>query len=308
MKILVGYTGFVGFNLLNSFSFDKIFNSQNIKDAFGLNPELCVYAGVRGHKFLANKYPLDDLKHIEDTMKNLSMINPKKLILISSVDVLDKTIDVNENYVIDENILNAYGKNRYFLEKWALKNFNDLHILRLPALYGLNIKKNFIYDLINPIPNILTEHVIKKFNIEIDTIKKYYKKKDKDLFYLNEMSEEEKLNLISYFQKINFSSKYLTDSRASFQYYPLFRLWSDIQIVIENKISLIHLVTEPIKNSELHTHLFKTSFNNETFDDFQKYDVKTIYGLFFNDQKEYLINKKENINNLSNFMIDYQRN
>jgi hypothetical protein len=34
----------------------------------------------------------------------------------------------------------------------------DCHVVRLPALFSRNIKKNFIFDLINVIPSMLTEH------------------------------------------------------------------------------------------------------------------------------------------------------
>ena len=39
MNALVGYTGFVGSNLYENGSFDSVFNSKNISDAFGTNPE-----------------------------------------------------------------------------------------------------------------------------------------------------------------------------------------------------------------------------------------------------------------------------
>ena len=36
---LVGYTGFVGSNLNSQYQFDKVFNSKNITDAFGGEPD-----------------------------------------------------------------------------------------------------------------------------------------------------------------------------------------------------------------------------------------------------------------------------
>ena len=56
MTALVGYTGFVGSNIASSFKFDRLFNSKNIKEAYGLNPDLCVYSGVRAEKYLANNF------------------------------------------------------------------------------------------------------------------------------------------------------------------------------------------------------------------------------------------------------------
>jgi hypothetical protein len=43
------------------------------------------------------------------------------------------------------------------LKKWVEENYNEHLIVRLPAIYGENLKKNFIYDYINYIPAMLTE-------------------------------------------------------------------------------------------------------------------------------------------------------
>ena len=64
MKSLVGYTGFVGSNLMSQISFDQYFNSKNITDAFGTKPELLVYAGLRAEKFLANRNPDFDYANV----------------------------------------------------------------------------------------------------------------------------------------------------------------------------------------------------------------------------------------------------
>ena len=39
IKALVGYTGFVGSNLCLSESFEKLYNSKNIDEAFGTAPK-----------------------------------------------------------------------------------------------------------------------------------------------------------------------------------------------------------------------------------------------------------------------------
>ena len=109
MKILVGNTGFVGSNLSSSFSFDFVYNSKNIHEAFGLKPDLCVYSGVKALKFVANERPDEDQRHIEDTKNNLLKIQPKKLVLISTVDSVDCTQYINENYRVNEQALHPYG-------------------------------------------------------------------------------------------------------------------------------------------------------------------------------------------------------
>lgn len=55
MESLVGYTGFVGSNLCLNINFDGLYNSKNVMEAYGTNPDLLIYAGVRAEKFLANQ-------------------------------------------------------------------------------------------------------------------------------------------------------------------------------------------------------------------------------------------------------------
>lgn len=40
---LVGYTGFVGSNIYAAGSFDGAYNSKNIEEAYGTNPDLLIY-------------------------------------------------------------------------------------------------------------------------------------------------------------------------------------------------------------------------------------------------------------------------
>ena len=147
MKVLVGYTGFVGSNILKKTKFDMLFNSKNIEEAFGTNPDLLIYSGISAEKFLANKEPEKDYLNVLNAIENIKKINPKKLVLISTIDIYKKPINVDEETIIDTENLQPYGLNRYKLEQWVEENVKDYLIIRLPGLFGKNIKKNFIYDL-----------------------------------------------------------------------------------------------------------------------------------------------------------------
>lgn len=87
MKALVGYTGFVGSNLYTSGDFDAAYNSKNIQEAYGTCPDLLVYAGLRAEKYLANNAPEKDMEQIIEAEQNIKKIRPKKLVLISTIDV-----------------------------------------------------------------------------------------------------------------------------------------------------------------------------------------------------------------------------
>ena len=216
MKALVGYTGFVGSNLYTVGEFDAVYNSKNIKAAYGTNPELLVYAGVRAEKYLANNAPEKDMELIVQAEENIAKIKPKKLVLISTIDVFKKPKFVDENSLIDTENLHAYGYNRYQLELWVRENYPDALIIRLPGLFGMNIKKNFIYDYINVIPFMLK---IEKFEelVSIDPeLKSYYHLQDNGFYKVN-ISDKDKEDLKNRFRKIGFSALNFTDSRSMYK-------------------------------------------------------------------------------------------
>lgn len=86
MKTLVGYTGFVGSNIYTAGKFVG-YNSKNIGDAYGTNPDLLICAGLRAEKYLANQAPEKDMESIIQAEENISRINPRKLVFPSTIDV-----------------------------------------------------------------------------------------------------------------------------------------------------------------------------------------------------------------------------
>jgi hypothetical protein len=78
MDILVGHTGFVGSNLSAKHDFDMSVNSETVETAFGTQPDLCVYCGIRAEKFLANSNPEKDFAMILNAIENIKKIRPKK--------------------------------------------------------------------------------------------------------------------------------------------------------------------------------------------------------------------------------------
>ena len=143
MISLIGYTGFVGGNIYASADnmIDGIYNSKNIEEAYGTNPDLLIYAGLRAEKYLANSAPEKDYKLILQAEDNITRINPRKLVLISTIDVFGRPSGVDEHTPVDTDGLHAYGYNRYALELWVRERYPNSLIIRLPGLYGRNIKK-----------------------------------------------------------------------------------------------------------------------------------------------------------------------
>lgn len=148
MNILGGYTGFVGSNLLSFADFDLKINSSNTADAVGASADLLVWCGVRAEKWKANKEPAEDRRHVEEVAGILKSIKAKRAILISTVDVYpDVSNGTEATDLSGEN--HAYGANRKWLEDVFLDHFTLSQIVRLPAIFGRGLKKNFIFDLLN---------------------------------------------------------------------------------------------------------------------------------------------------------------
>lgn len=147
-KAIIGYTGFVGANLVKQQSFDDFFNSSNIDQIAGKRYDQIICAGVSAVKWLANREPVKDRENIQSLITHLKQVKTDKLILISTVDVYPVPIDVDENTVINSEDCEPYGKHRLELER-VIKNEFDTVIVRLPGLFGSGLKKNIIYDFLN---------------------------------------------------------------------------------------------------------------------------------------------------------------
>jgi nucleoside-diphosphate-sugar epimerase len=164
---LIGYTGFVGGNLLRQVCFDELYNSKNIEAIAGREFHLIVCAGAPAVKWFANKEPLTDLKSINRLRDCLGQASAQKVILISTVDVYPSPIEVDEETSIDINQLHPYGKHRLELERFVQDNF-DTTIIRLPGLFGKGLKKNIIYDFLhnNDVEKIHKDSAFQFYSLE----------------------------------------------------------------------------------------------------------------------------------------------
>lgn len=302
MNALVGYTGFVGSNLYEAGEFDAVYNSKNIQEAFGTNPDLLVYAGLRAEKYLANNEPKKDLEQIRIAENNILRINPKKLVLISTIDVFKKPSGVDENSVIETDGLHAYGYNRYLLECWVRENYPDALIIRLPGLFGKNIKKNFIYDFINVIPFMLKEDKYVELSQKNPEIMNYYVKQDNG-FYKVSVKDEEREGLKNMFKESGFSALNFTDSRSRYQFYYLRNLWADINTALKAGIKLWHPATEPVSAEELYKYLTGEEFVNELDGIPADYDYRTIHDAAFGGSSGYISDKAKVLKDIKRFVI-----
>ena len=277
MSMLVGYTGFVGSNLCLSHAFDHLINSKNIDQAFGVNPDLLIYSGVPAEMFLANKDPEKDKAIIDNAKRNIELINPQKIVLISTVAVYDKTLGVDENYVPDTENLLPYGVHRLDLENWVEQNYEHHLIVRLPAIYGENQKKNFIYDYINFIPGMLNAAKYTELSQVSSIIRDAYYQLDNGFFKCKDLDADARKALTKAFEEAGFSALNFTDSRSVYQFFWLNNLYAQIEKCLAERIGKINLVTPPVSVSELHMYLSGMPFENITNKAPFNYDIRTKY-------------------------------
>lgn len=300
MNALVGYTGFVGSNIYEAGEFDAAYNSRNIKAAYGTKPELLIYAGLRAEKYLANNAPEKDMQLIMQAEENIARIAPKKLVLISTIDVFKIPVDVDENSPIDTEGLSAYGYNRYQLECWAREKYPDALIIRLPGLFGKNIRKNFIYDYIRMIPFMLSEVKFNELAGQDGELKEYYQLQDNGFYKVN-VKEEDRRKLKGKFRDLGFSALNFTDSRNVYQFYNLERLWADIKVALHAGLTIWHPATEPISVGELYKYLTGTEFVNELGKTPTAYDYKTVHAALFEGGNGYIENKHQILEEIKAF-------
>lgn len=302
---LVGYTGFVGSNLISKYNFTNIYNTKNIEESYGTEPDLLIYAGVRAEKYLANKNPRKDYEIVQEAYQNIKKINAKSVVLISSIDVYKNPINVNEDSIIETEDLHPYGLNRYYLEQWVESEFNNSLIIRLPGLYGKNIKKNFIYDMIHIIPKMLSNSKFEELRNENSKIQDYYVLQSNGFYKCIAPSKHDTDFLRDYFNNIGFTALNFTDSRGSFQFYNLENLWTHIHIALENGIHKLNLATEPVSIQELYEYIKKEKFINEISIAIPNYNYKTKYSELFGGKDGYIYKKEEVLKDIKKFVEGY---
>ncbi|MEX1308381.1 MAG: NAD(P)-dependent oxidoreductase [Eubacteriales bacterium] len=293
MDALVGYTGFVGSNLADAHAFDALYNTKNIGESVGTMPQLLVYSGVPAQKFVANQNPETDLKTISGAIENIKKIKPENLVLISTIDVYKNPLGVDEGTVMVTDGLHPYGHNRLVLENWVRENthrFKRTLIVRLPGLFGKNLKKNFVYDLIHIIPSMLNKEKYEALSADSDLIKENYLLQPNG-FFACRADEQTKQKLKSEFTRLGFTALNFTDSRARFQMYNLAHLWTDIQTALKEKLKVVNLATEPVTAAEIYALVHDKPFINEQSRAVPNYDFQTRFAKVFGGHDGYITDK-----------------
>ena len=145
---LLGFTGFVGSNLLDAHGFDDLYNTSNIADIAGREYDLVVSSANRADSFRINTHGADDRAEIDALVDTVLTARIRKLVLISTVCVYPGGGAPSESTPLSESGLTPYGANRLHQER-RFQESVDTTVIRLPQLYGARLRKGVVYDLAN---------------------------------------------------------------------------------------------------------------------------------------------------------------
>ena len=301
--VLVGSTGFVGGNLLAAHPFDAAYHSTDVQNGFGRDNGLVVYAGVPAAMYLANADPAADLAVMAAARENLRRLAPKKVVLISSICVFADSRGKTEADEPTPEGLAPYGANRLQLERWVREDWPDALIVRLPALYGKGLKKNFLYDLHTITPALLRPDKYRQLAEESELVRIGYEDAGNGFYKLSGKADPAALR--AWFAAAPFNALAFTDSRSVYQFYDLARLWRDIRTALDADLRVLHLATPPLSAARVYEAFTGKTFTNHLPGAPFDYDLRTRYAALLGGAGEYLCTEPECLTAVCDFLKNW---
>lgn len=261
---LIGHTGFVGQTLSRQHHFASRFNSANIHSATDQDYATVVCAAAPGSMFEANRFPDRDAQAIDGLINRLSGVRARRFVLISTIAVLDRFDGQATETTTAFQTGVAYGVNRRRLETFCVAHFADCLIVRLPALFGPGLRKNFLFDLLNPVPSMLPatryDALIAVLPQPLQALAVAVFVHDPALgMYVLDRPALNQSTLRPALERCvtaaGFSALGFTHPESRFQFYDMTRLWADVQVAQAAGLSVIHLAPEPLVAGAVHQAL-----------------------------------------------------
>ena len=153
---LIGNTGFVGGALTRQIQVDRNYASRTIGEIAGEAFDTVICCGAPATMWVANANPEQDWSNLDQLADYIETATIDRLVLISTIAVLDDPGAGYTEATARYETSKAYGRHRRAFEERMLARSNS-HVLRLPALFGAGLKKNFVFDVLNPVPSFLQQ-------------------------------------------------------------------------------------------------------------------------------------------------------
>ena len=261
---LIGHTGFVGSALLRQTAFAACYNSQNIAAIEGQSFGTLVCAAAPGSMLEANLAPERDAEKIDALIAQLSAVRAERFVLISSIAVLAEFAggDDEGSQAFQQEL--AYGRHRRALEAFVEEHFPGSLVVRLPALFGAGLRKNFLFDLLNPVPSMLSAAKHDALTDALDPALAawagalYTPDAATGLLRLDRAvlnADRRRSVLEEAVTALDLSATQFHHRETTYQYYPIDRLWQDIGIALGAGLSHLHLAPEPLTAAAIHAAL-----------------------------------------------------
>ena len=256
---LIGSTGFVGSEIDGQHDFGVKLNSKTISSAAGQHFRTIVCAAAPGSMLEANRLPERDYQRIDQLVGQLSAIGAERFVLISTIAVLDSFAAADEASATFE-AKTPYGVNRRRLEEFVADHFERSLVVRLPALFGEGLKKNFLFDLLNPVPSMLTREKLANLmsalpgDLATQAEAAYGWDETLSLFVIDRGLLERsghRRALDEAVTALGASAVLFTNPESRFQFYDMSQLWPDIQLALDHGIDTLHLAPTPLAAGEI---------------------------------------------------------
>ena len=261
---LIGHTGFVGGSLARQHAFAATFNSANIVDISGQAFDTVVCAAAPGSMLQANRAPERDRTAIEALMDRLDGVESRRFVLVSSIAVLaDFAGGDDEDTQAFQKAL-AYGRHRRMLEAFCENRFDTCLVVRLPALFGPGLRKNFVFDLMNPVPSMLPEArletLLERLPAELrDALAAFYKADAAtEMLRLDRAAldaDSRRPALDAAVRAAEMSATQFHNPDTTYQCYNIARLWADIGTALDTGLHHLHLAVAPLRAADIHARL-----------------------------------------------------
>ena len=231
MIFIIGGNGLVGSAIVDYMNkkniVHKIIQRENKQDFFGKSCDTLIFANGNALKYKANtEHFFDFLASVSSIVEYMHKIKFKKFIHISTIDVYEKKSDLDltkEDVVINDFTLDTYGFHKLLAENYVKKYCSNYLIFRLPGLVGKGLKKNPVYDFIQPEKKVMisSNSVLNFINTEFIAESIF---KISELGIKNEifnLASKNSINISNIGKIVGFDSEYTEDAEQHTQNYQI---------------------------------------------------------------------------------------
>ncbi len=313
MRAIIGSNGLVGSNLVRQVDFDARFNSADIHRIGEQRFDLIVSAAPSATMWLANSQPEADYAKTMAFLDDLAKARTDRLVVLSTIAVFD---DLGAGYDEADGVFEArgaYGRHRRMIETFARERFDKVHVVRLPALFGPGLRKNFVFDMLNPVPSFLkpaaAEGLLATLDAPAAALVRAAFEPDAATGMWRYRREtfrgtEEEGALVHALESEGRTARFLTNSDSAYQYYNLDNLWRDIERCVALDIPVLNVCSEPLRAGEIYEALFATPFRNSA-PPVHREDVRSRHAAAWDGAGPYLYSAGETLDGLRGFVGGY---